>query len=75
MIWQLPTITTSIKITDFNVSKLLKEESQSLIKFYKLANSKCQISQQIQDYYLNKLDSILDINIIHETTVRYNQKC
>ena len=44
MIQQLLTVVTDVEITDFNVSKSSKEESQPLIEFYKLANSKCQIS-------------------------------
>jgi len=43
MIQQLSIIITDIEITNLNILKSLKKESQSLIKLYKLANSKHQI--------------------------------
>ena len=72
IIWQLFTVITDIEITNFNVSKSSKKKSQSLIKFYKLANWKCQISQQIQNYYLNESDSVLNVDIIHKIMLKYN---
>ena len=55
-------------------AKLLKRESQSLIELYELVNSKCKISWWTQDHHLDESDSVLDVDIIHETTLRYNQE-
>ena len=76
MIWQLSNVVTEIEIMNLNAAtaKSSKKESQLLIQFYELANLKCQISQWIQDHHLDKSDSVLDVDIIHETTVRYNQE-
>ena len=46
MIQQLLIVITDVEITNLNVLKSFKKESQSLIEFYKLANLKHQISQQ-----------------------------
>ena len=75
MIWQLSTVITDVEITNLNVSKSFKEEPQSLIELYELVNSKCQISWWIQDHHLDESDSVLDVDIIHETKMRYNQEC
>jgi hypothetical protein len=76
MIHQLSNVVTEIEIMNLNTTtvRLSKRESQSFIKFYKLVNLKCQISWQTQDHHLNDSDSVLDVDIIHKTTVRYNQK-
>ena len=74
MIQQLSIIIIDVEITDLNVSKSSKKKSQSLIKLYKLANLKHQISWQIQDHYFDRSDSVLNVDIIHETTLKYNQK-
>ena len=75
MIQQLLIIVIDVEITNLiTTAKSSKEESQSLIEFYKLANSKHQISQQIQDHHFDRSDSVLDVDIIHKTTLRYNQK-
>ena len=75
IIKQLSNIATGIKITDLDALKPSKEESQSLIKPYELANSKRQISRHSQDHHLNGPDNILNIDIIHKTTKGYNQEC
>ena len=75
IIQQLFTIITDVEITNLNVSKSSKKEFQSLIEFYKLANSKHQISWQIQNHHFDESDNVLDVNIIHETILKYNQKC
>ena len=75
MIQQLLIIIIDVEITDFTTTaKSLKKKSQSLIEFYKLANLKYQISQQIQDHHFDRSDNVLDIDIIHETTLKYNQE-
>ena len=76
MIQQLSNIATEIKIMNLNVTtaKSSKKKSQSLIEFYKLANSKYQIFHQIQNHYFDKSDSILGVDIIHKTMLKYNQE-
>ena len=76
MIQQLLTVVTDVEITNLaTTAKSSKKESQSLIEFYELVNSKCQISQQTQNHHLNESDNVLDVDIIHKTTLRYNQEC
>ena len=38
-------------------------------------NLKHQISWQTQDHHLDRSDTVLNVNIIHETILKYNQKC
>ena len=77
MIQQLLIIVTDVEITDLNTTtaKFSKKESQSLIEFYELANSKHQISWWIQDHHFDRSDSVFDIDIIHKITLKYNQEC
>ena len=76
MIQQLLIIITDVEITNLVITaKSSKKKSQSLIEFYELANSKCQISWWIQDYYFDESDNVFDVDIIHKTTLKYNQKC
>ena len=74
MIQQLFIIIIDVEITDLNATtaKSSKKEFQLLIEFYKLVNSKHQISQQIQDHHLDKSDSVFNVDIIHKTMLKYN---